>query len=727
MASKERVYAEIEASGKLPVLPEVLLNLLAACDDPEFSLGDIGTIISRDPALSLRVLQLVNSAYYGFRHSFSDIGQAVVYLGSSTIKNLAVTTSVHQVFENHPGSRKKNGDTATFWYHSLLTATLAKRIALEYGGCSAEEAYLAGLLHDVGKRLLGSAFGQTYSLREQGGGAEEDRLARENQLLGVNHCEVGSWLIRKWHLGTLVADTVEYHHEPVDQVAEAFPLVRYVYLANVLARDGAEREGLGELAGRLVEDETFDFTGMLSRAIEEVEKISADMGIAVKPPPKVEAADDGLDSQDPSPAIPDLADTARFSVAARVRNMSLLFGFQDELMAAANLEAILACGEKALLLLFDIDNLLFFLPNNDRVLLCGRVSELGNLHEQSRGLTFPLRQSTSWVVDTFQNAEPGTFKVMGRNGRSLADQQILSMFGCDEALVVPMAVGEQRVGAVVLTLPAEWNQQTDDEQRLLFAILQQVALRLHLEQERSRKADLLERERLKAISTTARKLAHEINNPLGIIGNYLMTLRLKLADESGVAGDLAILEEELEGISTMVGQRELYAQAPFSRFEPLDVNMVIKDIIQIAKPAFFSGGGPTISFIPGNNLPQLTTSKDAIKQVLINLLKNGAEAMSEAGGRVIVRTRKVEPEGFSVPGGVEIIVADSGPGLPENVRKNLFQPFVTTKQNGHSGLGLSIVHKVVSDIGGRLTCQTSPTEGTTFTIALPGRIPESEE
>ena len=99
MMSKDSVYTQLESSGKLPVLPEVLLSLLAACEDQDCSISDIADIISRDPALSLRVLQLVNSAYYGCRHSFGGIEQAVIYLGANTVKNLAVTTSVHQVFE----------------------------------------------------------------------------------------------------------------------------------------------------------------------------------------------------------------------------------------------------------------------------------------------------------------------------------------------------------------------------------------------------------------------------------------------------------------------------------------------------------------------------------------------------------------------------------------------------------------------------------------------------
>lgn len=112
------------------------------------------------------------------------------------------------------------------------------------------------------------------------------------------------------------------------------------------------------------------------------------------------------------------------------------------------------------------------------------------------------------------------------------------------------------------------------------------------------------------------------------------------------------------------------------------------------------------------------TSKDAIKQILINLLKNAAEAMIK-GGSVTVTTRQPAEELTTGKKGIEIVVADTGPGLPESVTANLYRPFVTTKQNGHSGLGLSIVHKTVKDLGGTLSHTSSPADGTSFSIFLP--------
>ncbi len=726
MIGKDRVYAQIEASGKLPVLPEVLLTLLSACDDQETSLSDIADIISRDPALSLRVLQLVNSAYYGFRHSFNSIEQAVIYLGANTVKHLAVTTSVHQVFKQKQGNGSAQPEADSFWYHSLMSATIARRLALETGGCNADEAYLAGLLHDVGKLLLVSAFPKSYCLKSPHVMSSPEDLQRESDLTGLNHCEAGAWLVRKWSLGSLVADAIEYHHEPLEQVTEAFPLVKIVYLANVLAKGRRHREQIAEIGEPLLGPGCDDLSLCVENAAGEVDEIAADIGIRITPP---QAADGPVRVQERWPSAEEGADHGRSapnSIAARVRNMSLLVAFQEELMQAEETDAVMAAFEKAMAILFDISNVLFFLPENDSVLLRGRVSEASSLRQTSQGLTFPVRQSTSLIVRVYQEKQQQGYIVRDRKGTNIADQQILTAFGCSRALPMPLVVENMAVGVILLGLPEGWDLLPEDDQRLVRIIGQQVALRLHLEREKALKAEALNRERMAAIATTARKLAHEINNPLGIIGNYLVTLKMKLSGEQEILDELSIIDEEIQRISMMVSQMEMYSQAPFSRFEPLDVNTVVRDIIQIAKPSLFHGGGPTVSFIPGTDLPAVTTCKDAVKQVLINLLKNAAEAMEE-GGRVIVRTRKSHPEGLGESGGVEIIVADSGPGLPETVMQNLYKPFVTTKTNGHSGLGLSIVQKVVGDIGGKVSCLSSPAEGTTFTIYLPGTLPDGQQ
>ncbi len=115
-------------------------------------------------------------------------------------------------------------------------------------------------------------------------------------------------------------------------------------------------------------------------------------------------------------------------------------------------------------------------------------------------------------------------------------------------------------------------------------------------------------------------------------------------------------------------------------------------------------------------------SRDALKQVIINLLKNAAEAMTDGGDVTAITARVAKDQyksGKPPADGIEIVVEDTGPGLPDVVKQNLFKPFVTTKNNGHSGLGLSIIEKTVTELGGSISCESRLEEGTQFTIYFP--------
>jgi signal transduction histidine kinase len=172
----------------------------------------------------------------------------------------------------------------------------------------------------------------------------------------------------------------------------------------------------------------------------------------------------------------------------------------------------------------------------------------------------------------------------------------------------------------------------------------------------------------------------------------------------------------------MVRQLDLFSQDAGYSFDFTDVNAAIADIIQLIKAAHSAEPKIRIVFEPDKSLQHILTAKDALKQIMINLLKNSAEAMT-GGGSITITTRQAVKEKLVNEEGIEIVVADTGPGLPESVSARLYSPFVTTKQNGHSGLGLSIVHKIVTDLGGSLSCASSPTNGTSFSIFLPNSAP----
>lgn len=711
---REDVYRVVEKSGNLPVLPEALVRLLSACEKEDTPVSEIADIISTDPVLSAKVLKLVNSAYYGCRHSFSSITQAVIYLGANTVKNLALTLTVQQVL----GTQLKNKtglDSVAFWHNSLLCASLAGQLAEKTNSASREDAYLAGLLLNIGKLVLSVTFPEKYSELTDSATTDSEIAVREVGAFGIHHGELGAWMVGKWHLSSLLADAILYHHDSPGRVGEAFPLVKIAYTANELAEARSDDNFTKGSYRDFFHLESVDIEQLLDNSREEVDEIAAVLGLT--PGGKSASRTGGEDAVDRL-----MQNAVGTLLVDRVENVSLLSAFLEELLQAEGLPGMLRSFERAVTLYFEAEQVLFFFPDDKNIFLQVHTSGQNPLRESCRGLSLPILTSSSYVVKCFQEKNRTETLVEYQDFKSLADRQVLSVLQCPSALVFGLRAKGQSVGVGVIAFSQKDLSFAKKEMALLKTLSRQLAASLLFERQRQLRSRDLYQERMQAISLAAGKFSHEINNPLGIIGNYLMAMKLKLSSNPEVQNDLVIVDEEIRRISNLVGQMGMFSQTPFTKFEDVDLNLLIKKAVKLMETSLFARKDLQISFIPGSGLGTVLTSADAVKQVLINLLKNAAEALAE-GGRVIVRTTKGGLEGDGEEGGVEIIVSDTGPGLPEKVKENLFSPFVTTKAGGHSGLGLSIVHKTVAEIGGKIACTSTQTEGTTFRVSLPRIVP----
>ncbi len=717
MISKEKVYSEIQKSGNLPTLPEILLKLLEACDNENTPISEIASIISKDPVLSLKVLQLVNSAYYGLWKKFKSVEQAVVYLGANRIKNIAITTSVHQVFDRRKFKGVKRFNLRAFWYHSLLTATLAQRIAQKTGYESRDEAYLSGLLHDVGRLILVSTYPTEHESILLKTEDIQNVLWAEKQLIGVTHCEVGAWLVDNWHLDSLMADAIKYHHEPLEHVSEAFPLVKIIHLASLLSENNGSSGLVSETGELLFGLDSNDVDSIVEGATEEVLQAADDLDIKVIIPGSDES--EGQEEEEPDDQQQD--SQTESALSNRVRSISLLSGFLEGLVQAEDVEEVITVFEHATNILFDIEKIVLFLPDNTEGFLQGQTSGTSSLQHLSQGLTLSVQKSTSAIIDTFRESAVA-YLTTANLPQNMADAQVLKAFGCSTLLLMPLVADKKAIGVALMGLPESMQVLSRSDLKLMRVVSQQVGMSLFLERMKAKKAEEIEAERMAAVSMTARKVAHEINNPLGIITNYLTTMSLKFSKDDDIQGELGIIGEEISRISSMVNQMDMFSQSAFTKLEKTDVNTVIGDLVHLIRPSLFKPADITLTFRPDNNLPKIMASRDALKQVIINLLKNAAEAMTD-GGDVTVATSRVAKDqykgGTPPADGIEIWVEDTGPGLPDLVKQNLFKPFVTTKNKGHSGLGLSIIDKTVTELGGSISCKSRPEEGTRFTIYFP--------
>jgi putative nucleotidyltransferase with HDIG domain len=200
---------------QLPPFPATVNKVMEICRDVNTSPTDLTKVISLDPVLTGKVMQLVNSAYFGLSREIISLVRAVVMLGMNTVKNLVLGATVMSAFGARKNFRALNMDM--FWKHSLGVGVIAKLIAKKRNiDKKLQEGYfIAGLLHDIGKIPLNSTFYNEYLNII---GIQEKELkplfVSEKQLLGLDHTYVGNLIAEKWKLGEEISDTITYHHTP---------------------------------------------------------------------------------------------------------------------------------------------------------------------------------------------------------------------------------------------------------------------------------------------------------------------------------------------------------------------------------------------------------------------------------------------------------------------------------------------------------------------------------
>ncbi len=233
-------------------LSTTAMKVLRTCNEPTACANDLNRVISLDPVLTGRVLQLINSAYYSLPSKVNSLTRAIILLGINTVKNLVLSFALFESFAKRDSYRVFTADD--FWAHSLSTAAAAKLIAAEQGVALSEreDFFVAGLMHDIGKIPLNHLFPESYS-RAAGYARESKSGMRfgEETVIGVDHCRVGWMIARKWELSAPLIEAIHGHHPLNGGPPSAFGLSSVVGLADALAHD----MGAGIAGGSSLDDD----------------------------------------------------------------------------------------------------------------------------------------------------------------------------------------------------------------------------------------------------------------------------------------------------------------------------------------------------------------------------------------------------------------------------------------------------------------------------------------
>ena len=234
MINENQTIAEIIKSvDRLPTLPGVAMKILQTVRNKDADLKDFAEILSTDPPLTAEVLKVVNSPAYAFSRKVVSINHAVNLMGLNAVKNLALSFSLVKSFSREG---EESFDYALFWKNSLFGALTSKLLALELCPKRAEDAFLLGLLHDIGALALHQCMPEQYSLVAGEMSVNHGWRGGEKQVLGFNRMEFGGQLVKSWGLPPEVYVPIFHYHRPADLIdppPEILSLTRILHLASL--------------------------------------------------------------------------------------------------------------------------------------------------------------------------------------------------------------------------------------------------------------------------------------------------------------------------------------------------------------------------------------------------------------------------------------------------------------------------------------------------------------
>lgn len=216
----------IQDIAEVPAMPNIVVKALELVKNPHSSIKDLGEIISYDQALSLKVLNIVNSAYYGFAQQITSIHKALALLGMNKTKSIIIAVAMKPMF-----STEKNKQ---LWEHSITTAVGCEFLAEHFNRPDIDETFTIGFMHDIGKTIINKQDPELLAKVAELVRDGSDIIEAEDAFFGTNHSEIGTELAKKWQLSTLLASVIKYHHNPIKSTT---PIeCALVYLVNKLVQ-----------------------------------------------------------------------------------------------------------------------------------------------------------------------------------------------------------------------------------------------------------------------------------------------------------------------------------------------------------------------------------------------------------------------------------------------------------------------------------------------------------
>jgi len=575
------------------------------------------------------------------------------------------------------------------------------------------------LLHDIGQLVLLGGLGDKYGIILDRCCDEESLLSLETPLLGTNHAAVGAWLIDQWKFSSFMADAVMFHHYSAAEISSANQLIQIIWAAHTLSECHTQNQPESDQPSTdllvIMKMLDLDFESLVeiyNKATKHVAMLAEELGISDNDSRQIPISY----TTQPVNLIskPTYSDPAHSEIEFKVRDMAVMQPLLLNLLRICNEAEILLSLREASKILFELGDPYFLFLNSEKPTLSG-ANILGQ-PELLKLLEIHLTPNQSLAASSILSRQVfSTFEKNHSGIISLSDVQIARILDREGLLYVPICNNEQIIGLIVYGLTAgQYTKASKNIQWITsFAQIASISIttcRAQHDRESNLRSDIR-----KQFEQHARKIIHEAGNPLGIIKNYLQIVSNRLNETEDIRNELGIISEEIDRVSQIV--RRINNQSTASKISGnLDINNLIEGMMTLYGESLFTNRGILIQKNLDSTITPINADRDLVKQILLNIWKNGSEAM-QTGGCFIISTRdsvNLNGEYF-----VEIQMSDSGPGLPPDVVNNVFEPLDQDRKPGHYGIGLSIVESLVEQLNGFIFFHSQPGVGTSFSILLP--------
>ncbi len=629
--------------------PGVLAKLVSALGREGLSGPALAAHVSFDAPLTLAVLRCARLLDGQKNIPASPLLADIIgRLGADFVRALVLSAS------------PRSAEQQAAWETGIRVAYLARLIAAHTRACDDEQAWLAGLSHNL---------------------ADYPGFAEAGQL--------DEWLLAADPSG-FVADAVHFCRASPARVKSAHPLVRVLQLAASLIYSVHVNGNVGVRAS----------LGGLGLDVAEAERLQTEADYL---------AQEAIHRYSSHEIVSTSSGGLTQAYAALARASTL----QDFLSAAADLESLSRRATLALQALFGIGpsvvlrtegNLLMPVP------WWPAPPALAALTLPADFVQSALSRAAAGTTAFWQSPQSDQFPVI--------DAQVARLLGAESLLCEPLGSGGQSRSVLIAGNASEAIAELPRWKEFLRSLSARIDTLQGGDASKRGDADAIPRHEV-------RKAVHEASNPLTIIRNYVNLLSAKFAGDKETQRDLAIVGGEIERVAGILqglgAKRDAAAPAEPGPGTWVDVNQVISELVRMSLDTLFLPNKVNVQIDLDPGIGSIVTQRDQLKQVLLNLAKNAVEAMPR-GGKLTFATMRNEHGGRDC---AVIAVQDTGPGLPQHVREQLFQPAVSTKGGEHAGLGLYISQNLVKIMGGEIEYD-SDAGGSTFRIYLPLAARENE-